>query len=116
VCDIGNYLKRQINNYITETWYFECQVRFLPAFDACFVQKLAPLADDRNSFFHRISIVTLDSIKHLFNVVNSYLALRNSLSAVVNATQQYLPQDNRNRRLHQALFDDGFGVVCYRTC
>jgi hypothetical protein len=26
--------------------------------------------------FHRISIVTIDAIEHVFNVVNSYLAIR----------------------------------------
>jgi hypothetical protein len=45
------------------------------AFDACFVWKLAPLADERNSFFHRISIATINTIDHVFNVANSYLAL-----------------------------------------
>jgi hypothetical protein len=45
------------------------------AFDACFVWKLAPLADEQNGFFHRISI---NAIEHVFNVVNPYLALCNS--------------------------------------
>jgi hypothetical protein len=47
------------------------------AFDACFVWKLAPLADERNSFFYRISIATIDAIEYsyVFNVAKSYLAL-----------------------------------------
>jgi hypothetical protein len=44
------------------------------AFDACFVWKLAPPTDERNGFFHRISIKTIDVIEHVFNVANSYLA------------------------------------------
>jgi hypothetical protein len=46
------------------------------AFDACFVWKLAPLADERNGIFHRIFIATIDAIEHVFNVANSYLACR----------------------------------------
>jgi hypothetical protein len=44
------------------------------AFDACFVWKLAPLADERNGLFHRISIAMIDAIEHVLNVANSYLA------------------------------------------
>jgi hypothetical protein len=43
------------------------------AFDACFVWKLAPLVDERKSYFHRISIATIDAIEHVLNVANSYL-------------------------------------------
>jgi hypothetical protein len=43
-------------------------------FDACFVWKLAPLAEERNGFFHRISNATIDALEHVFNVANSYLA------------------------------------------
>jgi hypothetical protein len=44
------------------------------AFDACFVWKLAPLADERNGIFHRISIATIDAIEYVCNVINLYLA------------------------------------------
>jgi hypothetical protein len=42
------------------------------AFDACFVWELTPLADERNCFFHRISIVTIDAIEHVLNVASSW--------------------------------------------
>jgi hypothetical protein len=44
-------------------------------FNTCFVWKLAPPADELNSFFHKISIATIDVIEHIFNVANSYLTL-----------------------------------------
>jgi hypothetical protein len=44
------------------------------AFNACFVCKLAPLADERNSIFYRMSIATIHTIERVFNVANSYLA------------------------------------------
>jgi hypothetical protein len=44
------------------------------AFDACFVWKVAPLADERNGFFLRISVATIDAIERVLNVANSYLA------------------------------------------
>jgi hypothetical protein len=44
------------------------------AFDAYFVWKLAPLADERGSVFLRISIATIDAIERVFNLANSYLA------------------------------------------
>jgi hypothetical protein len=59
----------QLRVYINNT------TRTTFAVDACFVWKLAPLADERNGFFHRIFIVTIDAIEHVFNVANSYLTL-----------------------------------------
>jgi hypothetical protein len=44
-------------------------------FDACFVWKLAPLANERNDFFHRKSISATDAVEHVIQVANSYLAL-----------------------------------------
>jgi hypothetical protein len=44
------------------------------AFDVYFVWKLAPLADERKGFFHRINIAKIDASEHVFNVANSYLA------------------------------------------
>jgi hypothetical protein len=41
------------------------------AFDACFVWKLAPLADERVGFFIENQN---DAIEHVLNVANSYLA------------------------------------------
>jgi hypothetical protein len=47
------------------------------AFDACFVWKLlAPLSDELNGIFHRISTATIVAIEHVFNVANSYLTCR----------------------------------------
>jgi hypothetical protein len=46
------------------------------AFDACFVWKLAPLADERGGFLYRKSITTIDAIEHVLSVANSYLAYR----------------------------------------
>jgi hypothetical protein len=34
------------------------------AFATCFLWKLAPLADEPNGFFHRISIATINAIEH----------------------------------------------------
>jgi hypothetical protein len=66
-------------------------------FNACFVRKLAPLADERKGVFHRISIATIDAIGHGFNVTNSFLALRSFKcnytisSRVVSGTKKNAP-------------------------
>jgi hypothetical protein len=52
------------------------------ASDACFVWKLAPLADERSGFF--IDIATIDAIEHVLNVANSYLAYRHPCFTNIN--------------------------------
>jgi hypothetical protein len=42
------------------------------AFDACFVWKLASLANERSGFFHIKSIAKIDAIEQVLNDANSY--------------------------------------------
>jgi hypothetical protein len=51
--------------------------RTTSAFDACFVWKLAPLADERSSFFiENLWLRLTRSSMYLKNVANSYFAYR----------------------------------------
>jgi hypothetical protein len=69
-----------------------CTTRTTFAFDTCFIRKLAPLADKRDGFFHR-TIATIDAIEHVFDVRNSYLALRVHIDTGFTGTYGSFPRD-----------------------
>jgi hypothetical protein len=73
------------------------------AIDACFVWKLAPLADERNGIFHRISIATIDATEHVFNMANSYWSCWNRLCVRSDtATRQVIISLLRSTCVHHA--------------